>query len=108
MAETSERHAFVMHLNPGCEDEYRRRHDAIWPELAALLREAGIANYSIFLHPRTLMLFGYLERRPDHGMAALPAHSVMRRWWEHMKDIMRTNPDGSPVAEPLADMFHLP
>ncbi len=41
-------------------------------------------------------------------MEALPDHPVMRRWWDHMKDIMRTNPDGSPVAIPLTEMFHLP
>lgn len=108
MVDSLERHAFVMALNPGCEDEYRRRHDAIWPELAALLRESGISNYSIFLDPRTLTLFGYLERRPDHRMDDLPSHPVMRRWWDHMKDIMRTHPDGSPVAEPLTPTFHLP
>jgi L-rhamnose mutarotase len=108
MTAALQRHAFVMHLEPGREDEYRRRHDAIWPELATLLRQAGVSNYSIFLDPRTLTLFGYLERPTDHSMADLPAHPVMRRWWDHMKDIMRTHPDGSPVAEPLTDMFHLP
>ncbi|RFB79501.1 L-rhamnose mutarotase [Methylovirgula sp. 4M-Z18] len=103
-----ERFAFVMYLNPGCEAEYRRRHDALWPELASLLRDSGISNYSIFLDPKTLHLFGYLERRGDHTMDAMAQHPVMRRWWDHMKDIMRANPDGSPVAEPLQDMFHLP
>jgi L-rhamnose mutarotase len=108
MTAALQRHAFVMHLDPGREDEYRRRHDTIWPELAALLRQAGVSNYSIFLDPRTLTLFGYLERPADHSMADLPMHPVMRRWWDHMKDIMRTHPDGTPVAEPLDEMFHLP
>jgi L-rhamnose mutarotase len=53
-------------------------------------------------------LFAYLERRDDHKMDDLPSHPVMRRWWEHMKDIMRANADGSPVATPLVEMFHLP
>lgn len=104
----SERFAFTMRLHPGKADEYRRRHDALWPELAALLREAGIANYSIHLDPATNILFGYLERRADHGMAALPHHPVMKRWWAFMGDIMETNPDGSPVAVPMTEMFHLP
>jgi L-rhamnose mutarotase len=104
----TERHAFKMFLNPGCAGEYRRRHDAIWPELAGLLREAGIANYSIHLDAETSILFAYLERRDDHRMAALADHPVMRRWWGHMKDIMRVNADGSPVVVPLAEMFHLP
>jgi L-rhamnose mutarotase len=100
--------AFRMRLKPGCEAEYRRRHDAIWPELAALLREAGISDYSIHLDRETGLLFAVLWRSDDHRMDALPAHPVMRRWWAHMADIMETNPDGSPVAVPLEPMFHLP
>src|SRR5260370_39956215 len=103
-----QRYAFKMFLNPGCASEYRRRHDAIWPELAELLREAGIANYSIHLDEETSTLFAYLERRDDHGMDALPAHPAMRRWWDHMQYIVRANADGSPVAVPLTEMFHLP
>ena len=102
------RTAFKMFLNPGRAGEYRRRHDALWPELAALLKEAGIDNYSIHLDEEASVLFAYLERREDHTMDALPAHPVMRRWWDHMKDIMRAHPDGSPVAVPLVEMFHLP
>jgi L-rhamnose mutarotase len=103
-----ERFAFKMFLNPGCAAEYRRRHDAIWPELADLLREAGATNYSIHLDEETSILFAYLERRQDHAMEALPGHPIMRRWWDFMKDIMRANPDGSPIVVPLAEMFHLP
>ena len=102
-----QRRAFKMFLNPGCAAEYRRRHDAIWPELVALLGEAGVANYSIHLDSETNVLFAYLERRDDHRMDSLPAHPVMRRWWDHMKDIMRANPDGSPVSIALEEMFFL-
>ncbi|MBP9185156.1 MAG: L-rhamnose mutarotase [Fuscovulum sp.] len=102
-----QRHAFKMRLNPGAEAEYIRRHDAIWPELADLLRQTGISNYSIHLDRETLTLFGYLERRDDHGMDDLPNHPVMRRWWAYMGDIMETNPDGSPVAVPLVETFFL-
>jgi L-rhamnose mutarotase len=102
------RHAFKMFLHPGCAAEYRKRHDAIWPELATLLKQAGISNYSIHLDAETDILFAYLERSDDHAMEALAADPVMRRWWDHMKDIMRANPDGSPVAVPLQAMFFLP
>ena len=101
-----ERHSFKMFLNPGAAEEYRRRHDALWPELSALLVAAGVRNYSIHLDPDTDILFAYLERRRDHAMDALPSAPVMRKWWEHMKDIMRANPDGSPVVAPLREMFH--
>ena len=104
----TERYPFKMFLNPGCAAEHRRRHDAIWPELVCLLTKAGVANYSIHLDQETSILFAYLERGEDHRMEVLPGHPVMRRWWDHMRDIMRTHPDGSPVAVPLTEIFHLP
>ena len=70
-----EKYAFRMQLNPGREAEYRRRHDAIWPELVALLREAGVSDYSIHLDRETGTLFGVLWRRDGHGMDALPGPS---------------------------------
>ena len=107
MGETMQRHAFKMFLNPGCEAEYIRRHDEIWPDLVILLKDAGISNYSIHLDRETNVLFGYLERRDDHAMETLPHHPVMQRWWAHMGDIMRTNPDGSPVAVALTETFYM-
>ncbi|MCX7645277.1 MAG: L-rhamnose mutarotase [Rhodobacteraceae bacterium] len=103
-----EKYAFRMRLNPGCEEEYRRRHDAIWPELVTLLKEAGIEDYSIHLDRETNLLFGVLWRRADHGMDDLRRHPVMRRWWAHMADIMQTHPDDEPVAVPLVTVFHMP
>jgi L-rhamnose mutarotase len=105
---TTERYAFKMKLNPGMEAEYRKRHDEIWPELVALLHEAGISDYSIHLDPETNILFGVLSRPRDHKMADLPNHPVMKRWWAHMADIMQSNPDNSPVAVDLVPVFHLP
>ncbi len=103
-----QKYAFRMRLNPGCRDEYRRRYDAIWPELVTLLKEAGISDYSIHLDPETNLLFGVLWRRDDHAMDSLPAHEVMQRWWAHMADIMETRPDNEPVAVPLETLFHMP
>ena len=103
-----EKYAFKMRLNAGAEAEYKRRHDAIWPELAALLKEAGVSDYSIHLDRETGVLFGVLWRSDDHRMDALPEHPVMKRWWAHMADIMETHPDDSPVVVPLETTFHLP
>ena len=103
-----EKYAFKMQLNPGMEAEYRRRHDEIWPELVDLLHEAGVSDYSIHLDRDTNTLFGLLTRRRAHGMADLPDHPVMQRWWAHMADIMATNPDRSPVAVELEPVFYLP
>lgn len=105
---THEKHAFAMRLLPGCEEEYRRRHDALWPELESLLRDAGVSDYSIHLEPNTNLLFAVLWRRRDHAMAALPDHPVMRRWWSHMADLMETEPSKAPIVLPLRTLFHLP
>jgi L-rhamnose mutarotase len=102
-----ERIAFKMKLYPGKAEEYRRRHDAIWPELSVLLRDSGIADYSIFLDPETNILFATLLRAPEHRMDDLAAQPVMRRWWDHMKDIMDHGTDGAPTVAPLETMFHM-
>ncbi|MCV3737170.1 L-rhamnose mutarotase [Rhizobium sp. TRM96647] len=102
-----EKIAFRMRLNPGMAGEYKARHDAIWPELAALLKAAGVSDYSIHLDEETGLLFGVLWRRDDHTMDSLPDHPVMKRWWAHMADIMETKPDNEPVAVPLRTVFHM-
>ena len=102
-----EKHAFKMKLNPGMQDEYKRRHDEIWPELVALLRDAGVSDYSIHLDTETNILFGVLWRTSDHGMDALSEHPVMRRWWDHMADIMETEADNEPVSATLTTVFHM-
>jgi L-rhamnose mutarotase len=103
-----EKYAFRMHLSPGQEAEYKRRHDEIWPDLEALLREAGVSDYSIHLDRETSTLFAVLWRSDDHRMNALPAHPVMQRWWAHMADIIETKEDNEPVAVPLETVFHMP
>ncbi len=99
--------AFKMQLHPGCEAEYRRRHDELWPELAQLLRETGISDYSIFLDPQTQALFGVLNIDAPARLDELPQHPVMQRWWAYMADIMDTHPDRSPVSVPLEEVFYM-
>lgn len=101
-------HAFRMRLKPGVADEYRRRHDAIWPELADAIRAAGIHDYHIFLDEETCTLFAVLKLREGDTRAALPDLPVMRRWWDHMAPLMEVHPDNRPVETPLAPIFHLP
>lgn len=108
MTPPPEKLAFAMRLKPGHAETYRARHDAIFPELVTLLRDAGVSDYSIHLDPATNTLFGVLWRRADHTMDDLPAHPVMKRWWAHMADIMETEPDDAPVVTPLATVFHMP
>jgi L-rhamnose mutarotase len=96
-----------MQLKAGSVDEYKRRHDDIWPELAGLLRDAGIYDYSIFLDEDTLQLFAVLKLRPGHTVAALPEHPVMRRWWDHMAPLMEVEPGNRPRERGLRQVFYL-
>ncbi len=100
------RNAFKMKLKPGFEAEYEKRHDEIWPDLAAELTRAGISDYSIFLDPETLTLFAVQKLTDDNTADALPETEIVKKWWAYMADIMDTNPDSSPVCEPLVEVFH--
>jgi L-rhamnose mutarotase len=99
--------AFKMQLHPGREAEYKRRHDALWPELETLLKETGISEYSIFLDPETHALFGVLSIEDPLRLEELPRHPVMQRWWAYMADIMASNSDHSPLSVPLGEVFYL-
>ena len=100
--------AFKMKLFPGYEAEYKKRHDEIWPELSALLKEAGISEYSIFLDEETNSLFGVLKAENPRLLESLPTQAIMQKWWTYMGDIMESNPDHSPVSIPLKEVFYLP
>ncbi len=99
-------HAFRMQLKPGVVDEYRKRHDDIWPELSALLTESGIYDYSIFLDEATLSLFAVLKLAEPNMRDALPDHPVMKRWWDHMAPLMEVEADNRPKEWSLPLIFH--
>jgi L-rhamnose mutarotase len=104
----SSRVAFRMQLFEGCEAEYKRRHDGLWPELEQQLKSAGIREYSIFLEEHTGMLFGVMCVADLKCLDDLKLHPVMKKWWAYMKDIMETNEDDSPVSFSLQEVFYLP
>ena len=96
-----------MKLKPGVVAEYKKRHDEIWPELAAALKAAGVSDYSIFLDEETLTLFAVQKLSANHSAAALPDLPIVRKWWAYMAPLMETHPDNAPVAKPLTEVFHL-
>jgi L-rhamnose mutarotase len=104
----NQRQAFTMQLMKGQEEEYKKRHDAIWPELRKLLKSSGISNYSIFLDEATGVLFAYLEVEDAQRADDNRHEPIMKEWWKYMKDIMDTEPDNSPSATPLKEVFHMP
>ena len=98
---------FLMQLNRGAEEEYRQRHNPIWKELEEVLLTHGVHNYSIALHAETGELFAYVEIEDEVRWNAIAQTPACRRWWEHMADLMQVNPDRSPRATELREVFHL-
>jgi len=96
-----------MKLKKGYEAEYKLRHDNIWPELADLLTEDGIIEYYIFLDEKTSVLFAFMKRGASNARLPIKENPVMKKWWNYMKDIMDTNPDGSPMTSGLTEVFAL-
>ena len=101
------RKAFIMSVNPGSEREYERRHRPIWPELEQTLKDHGALSYSIFLDESTGQLFGYAEIEDEARWNAIAQTPICGKWWAHMKEIMPSNPDNSPVSRELREVFHI-
>jgi L-rhamnose mutarotase len=99
--------AFKMKLKPGFEQEYKLRHDALWPELHTLLKNTGIEDYSIFLDEGTLDLIGVLKLKDASAIDKLPNNIIMKKWWAYMADIMEVNEDNSPKSTSLLEVFYM-
>lgn len=103
-----QRLAFKMYLKAGQTAAYQERHDALWPELQQLLKDAGVSEYSIFIDEETDTLFAFQKVSGEGGSQDLSDHPVVKKWWAFMADIMETNADNSPVSVPLQEVFYLP
>jgi len=101
------RKAFIMRLYPGQEAEYKKRHDALWPEMKKMIQEYGGSNYSIFLDRKTNILYGYIELKSLGLWGKSAETQICRKWWDYMADLMETNEDNSPVSIDLEEVFHL-
>ncbi len=101
------RKAFVMSVHSGQEKEYEHRHNPVWREMLGVLKDHGVHNYSIFLHPQTRQLFGYVEIEDETRWNAIAATPICQKWWKYMGDIMPHNPDNSPLSVSLDEVFHL-
>ena len=96
-----------MKLKPGYTEEYKKRHDEIWPELKTLLKANGVSDYTIFLDEETNILFAVQQQDGNQSSQDLGSTEIVQKWWAHMADIMETNPDNSPVSAPLLEVFHM-
>lgn len=101
------RKAFVMQVNPDAHEEYERRHNPIWPELEATLKAHGAHHYAIWLDPVRHLLFASVEIESEERWNAVASTEVCKRWWKHMREVMPTNPDNSPLSAELKPVFYL-
>ena len=98
--------AFKMYLKPNSIEEYKKRHDKIWPELKALLKESQIASYNIYYDPETNCLFAF-QLTKGKGSQSLEENTIVKKWWRYMSDLMETNNDNSPIQLNLNKVFSL-
>ena len=97
------RRAWTMRLKPGAAAQYQAAHDALWPEMRALMARNGVRSFSIYRHDLTL--FAYQERDAAAPTDAEP-DPIIRRWWTALAPLIDCHPDHSPVREALDEVFH--
>jgi L-rhamnose mutarotase len=101
------RKAFIMQVNPDQHEEYERRHRPIWPELEETIKAHGVTSYSIFLDAQTSQLFAYAEIEDEAKWATIGDEEICKKWWAHMRELMPSNPDNSPVTMEVREVFHI-
>ena len=95
-----EKYAWSAKIVPGMKEEYKRRHDEIWPELVALLKEAGICNYTIWNVGDTLFGYYECERGVDFAAKTQSESPIVAKWDEYMKDVLIMEMDPVTGAQP--------
>ena len=97
-----ERYAWKATVLPEKLEEYKFRHDNIWPEMKEVLARARIRNYTIWNVGNDL--FGYYECDSVEEAARIQAESpVVDRWNKYMKDVMKMDMDPVTGAQPLME-----
>mgnify|MGYP001439135903 CR=1 FL=1 len=98
--------AFKMYLKPNSVEEYKKRHERIWPELKKLLKETGVKTYHIYHDTEINCLFAFQETNGSDSQS-LGENPIVQKWWEFMSDLMKTHPDNSPKQLNLEKVFSL-
>ncbi|WP_394155049.1 L-rhamnose mutarotase [Loktanella salsilacus] len=95
------RRVWLMHLKPECAAEYKACHDAIWPEMLALMQAGGVRHFTIHRHDLTLIA---VQDR-DPAVPPPDPSPVHWKWWAAMAPLMECHPDTRPVQTPTEDVF---
>lgn len=103
------RKAFYMEVRPGHLAEYTRVHNPIPEDLKAILKRHGVNNYSIFHHPQTNVMFGYMEIESEEEFEKIASYECCHKWWKVMtQHLVTATPDAEKAKEePMDEVFHL-
>jgi L-rhamnose mutarotase len=96
-----EKYAWCGKIVPGMQEEYKKRHDNIWPEMKEVLAKAGIVNYSIWMQGEELFGYYECEKGVDYAAKVQAESGVVKKWDEYMKDILIMEKDPVTGAQPL-------
>ena len=96
-----ERYAWKGIVHDGCLEEYKRRHDEIWPEMLEVLKAAGIKNYTIWNVGNELFGYYECEKGVEYAAKVQAESDVVKKWDEYMKDILIMEKDPVTGAQPL-------
>jgi len=99
------RRTFIMRLKPGALTEYKRQHDAIWPELVAEIEKCGIRSMTTVQDDDRLVLCSEIES--EDAWDRLWHSEVHTRWGEVMEPLMAFGADGIVESRTLDEVFHL-
>ena len=84
-----EKYAWRGKIVPGMQEEYKKRHDNIWPEMKEVLANAGIVNYSIWMQGEELFGYYECEKGVEYAAKVQAESDVVKKWDEYMKDILK-------------------
>ncbi|MHB1407817.1 MAG: L-rhamnose mutarotase [Desulfitobacteriaceae bacterium] len=102
----TKQHLFLFQCKQGMEEEYKKRHKAVYPEVLAALKKVGVSNYSIFM--QGTQLYAYMETDDYEGaMKQLAQDPANQKWQQYMKEIMETNDQGIIIEVIKEHVFYL-
>ena len=102
------RRSFRMTLKEGKLEEYKKKHDEVWPEISEILATAGVTNYSIYYDKKDNTLIEYMELTDDNTFDQMEELETIKKWNIFMQDLLvtRSKEEASPVVSELLEVFH--
>jgi len=102
------RKSYRMTLKQGKIEEYKKKHDEVWPEISQALTDAGVTNYSIYYDETDNTLIEYMELKENNTFDSIEELEIFKKWNVYMKDLLVTKSEEnpSPILRELTEVFH--